>query len=431
MNYIPNENNYNTSINILENGERANKTTFNRPLAQIADNVAFVMRILNNLQATNDQRYELKIATKRSGYNLDVASNQDINNNNLTGKLARADDPRFNASSVPEDHKHDIDDILPTGLAENTFLFVSGGKFISSIPRVGWDGILNKPNVFPTDVQSVAGLTALLASYSSSGHDHGINDIRLLASELASIKTNIVNLQNATLNFAPLVHTTNISELRATSSPNGYILYVDGNLIKTMAPPDPSAQLPLNGVDGQFVQRLNGQTVWDTIKIANVVGLTAALAGKASISHKHPITDLEVAAGNNGKFLFVDNAGQISLISGPGQGGFTPDEFVVTIPVALAGNNASVVEYVDIPNTRLYGISVKTSGPVKNLQVELLGQAASDVQYLSVFTDVLTEDTAQAWRFRDRTGTGKMRVRITNKDTVSFTGSVQITAEPF
>lgn len=430
MSYVPNSNNYYTNINLLENGERANRTTFNRPLSQIADNIAYIKSQLDSLQTNYDSRYELKITTKRSGFNLDIATNADIAVNNLVGKLARADDPRFNAQGVPAEHTHDIEDINPTGLAENTFLFVSGGKISSALPQVGWTGILNRPSFFPTNVANVAGLTELLGLYSPSGHSHGINDIRNLDSELTVIKNNLSSLNNAASSYAPLNHTQEISTLRATSSPTGYLLYVDGNLIKTKAPPDPNAQLPLDGQNGQFVTMAGGSVVWDTIKISNVVSLQTALNGKANASHTHSVTDITIPAGNNGKYLFVDNSGQVSLIPGPGQGGNVPDEFIISIPVNLTANSSQVYT-VDIPSTRLYGVALRTSGAVKNLQVELLGQVASDVQYLSVFTDTLTEDLAQAWRFRDRTGTGKMRVRVTNKDTVGFDGTIQITAEPF
>lgn len=423
--------NYYTELSTLENGEKANKSTFNRPLVQLAENIQFIKNKIDSATNDYDARYEPKIKEKKTGYNLDVATDDDISNGAIHGKLARADDPRFlMETGAPKFHEHSIKDILPDELVDNTFVFVSGGKFISKLPSVAWNSIADKPNYFPTTVDRVTGLRELLYNYSSAGHTHGINDIRNLDNELTVIKNNVSSLNNQANSYAPKSHTHDISDLRAPTSPNGYILYVEGNLIKTKAPPDPNATLPLNGLENQFVKFSGGKVLWDNIKVENVLGLQKALDSKAPLSHRHSITALDVPEGSSGKFLFVDANGNVSLISGPGEGGFTPDEFIATIDINLE-SSASNTYIVDIPNTRLFGVSVKTAGPVKNLQVELLGMAESDIQYLAVFTDTLTEDVAQGWRFRDRTGTGKMRVRVTNKAKEAFSGAVKITAEPF
>jgi hypothetical protein len=170
MSYTPNDTTYKTSIATLENGERANKTTFNRPIGELADNIAFVKKTIDSIQTSNDARYELKI-TKKSGFNLAVATDADILAGTVGGKLARADDPRFDEiNSAPVDLR--IANIIPEGIPNNSFLFVANGKISYAVPVQGWDSIIGKPSIYPTNTSNVAGLNVLLAGYATVNHTH-------------------------------------------------------------------------------------------------------------------------------------------------------------------------------------------------------------------------------------------------------------------
>ena len=103
---------------------------------------------------------------------------------------------------------------------------------------------------------------------------------------------------------------------------------------------------------------------------------------------------------------------------------------VVEIPAVNIGNNTIVSQ--SIPTNRLYGISISLDAINSDTKVELLGLATSDVQYVGNFTSILLTDLSQAWRFRDRTATTTIRVRVTNMGSANLNPfNITIVSEPF
>lgn len=111
-----------------------------------------------------------------------------------------------------------------------------------------------------------------------------------------------------------------------------------------------------------------------------------------------------------------------------------PDDIeIISAPQTIAvGDTVNYVE--SISHNRLYGVYVAISGLLEGetATVEFFGDdARTNLQYVAEFTDVLFEDTAQAWRYRDRESNNELKIRITNTGLAEITVTLTIRAEPF
>ena len=110
-----------------------------------------------------------------------------------------------------------------------------------------------------------------------------------------------------------------------------------------------------------------------------------------------------------------------------------PDEFTHNIVGVNVGAGLTVSTTVAIPYNRLYGVYVGLMGLAEGstVTVRFLGNDSGDIQYISEFTDVLSEDVAQAWRYRDRLSENLLRIEFENTGATAVTFDFEIVAEPF
>lgn len=107
------------------------------------------------------------------------------------------------------------------------------------------------------------------------------------------------------------------------------------------------------------------------------------------------------------------------------------EEEIVVDPIAVSGVETFSIE---IPYNRLYGVYVGVAGLLtdQSVKVEFLGNdSPEEIQYVADFTEELTEDTAQAWRYRDSLAENLLRVRLTNLGLSELNITLTIRAEPF
>lgn len=172
------------------------------------------------------------------------------------------------------------------------------------------------------------------------------------------------------------------------------------------------------------VSSINGQVGDVTLNVAT------------DLSSLQDVADL--SSTNDGDLLVFNQSsgawesGTISLTS-------VPDEMQQQIPATGSWSTSSgSVENttISLSHARLYGVKVELFGltPGQSATVRFFGDSenGSDLQYEANFTDAEPEDTAQAWRYRNRNLSNEMYVQIENTSSNSFSGVyLEVTAEPF
>lgn len=114
-----------------------------------------------------------------------------------------------------------------------------------------------------------------------------------------------------------------------------------------------------------------------------------------------------------------------------------PGLFDYTTGTLVVAEGSHVIENIDIPFDRLYGVFVEVVGLTEGqeVQVEFLGGTPGgvneDVQYEAEFTSDLSADTSQAWRYRDNLSSKTLHARITNTAGGTANITLNVIAEPF
>lgn len=112
-------------------------------------------------------------------------------------------------------------------------------------------------------------------------------------------------------------------------------------------------------------------------------------------------------------------------------------ELPALVDVSLTGITvaelATYTTSVAIPFNRMYGVFVKTTGLTagQSARVAFSDNSGGVEKYSAEFTDVLSEDTAQAWYFRDTLGENNMNISVENIGSGSITIDLDIRMEPF
>lgn len=127
-NYQPTGLAYRTILELIQNGELGEDTTFNRPLIQLGENISWIKN-----QLLSASSFEPAIV-KNTGFNLPLATATDIVNGTLTGKLTAANDSRLSDSRLPKAHTHGLSDIIATGTTNGYILQVQAGAFVPVNP---------------------------------------------------------------------------------------------------------------------------------------------------------------------------------------------------------------------------------------------------------------------------------------------------------
>jgi hypothetical protein len=100
----------------------------------------------------------------------------------------------------------------------------------------------------------------------------------------------------------------------------------------------------------------------------------------------------------------------------------------------------TVYWYETIPSNRVYGVKVAITGgsvlPNSNFKFKLWGNESAPsvfntLMYSGTFTDVLFQDVAQGWYYRDSQAAGKLRCSLTNDGSITQTLQFDIVTEPF
>ena len=110
-----------------------------------------------------------------------------------------------------------------------------------------------------------------------------------------------------------------------------------------------------------------------------------------------------------------------------------PDSLDVSLTGITVAESATYSTSAAIPFNRMYGVFVKTSGLTagQSVRVSFSDNSGGVEKYSAEFTDVLFEDTAQAWYFRDSLGENNMNISVENIGSGSVTIGLEIRMEPF
>lgn len=110
-----------------------------------------------------------------------------------------------------------------------------------------------------------------------------------------------------------------------------------------------------------------------------------------------------------------------------------PDTMDVSLTGIVVAETETYTTSVAIPFNRMYGVFVKTTGLTagQSARVSFSDNAGGVEKYSAEFTDALSEDTAQAWYFRDTLGENNMNISVENIGSGSITIDLDIRMEPF
>lgn len=110
-----------------------------------------------------------------------------------------------------------------------------------------------------------------------------------------------------------------------------------------------------------------------------------------------------------------------------------PDTMDVSLTGIVVAETETYTTSVAIPFNRMYGVFVKTTGLTagQSVRVSFSDNSVGIEKYSAEFTDVLFEDTAQAWYFRDTIGENNMNISVENIGSGSVTIDLDIRMEPF
>jgi len=110
-----------------------------------------------------------------------------------------------------------------------------------------------------------------------------------------------------------------------------------------------------------------------------------------------------------------------------------PDTMDVSLTGIVVAETETYTTSVAIPFNRMYGVFVKTTGLTagQSVRVSFSDNSVGIEKYSAEFTDVLFEDTAQAWYFRDTRGENNMNISVENIGSGSVTIDLDIRMEPF
>ena len=343
----------------------------------------------------------------------------------LTTKVATAESSINTLQSGKADttHVHAIADV--TGL--QTFL----------------DGVASGSHTHT--IANVTGLQTVLDGKADSAHTHVIGDTTGLQTALDA-KAPLVGGKIPD-QYLPALAITNVfpvadqAEMLALTAESGdvasYMTTVNSEqvrvtfILKQAPASEITNWLQLNTSVGGGVVSFKGRVgtvepTADDYAIADITGLTTALAGKAASTHGHAIADITGL--------------QTALDTLAGQAPTLPDQMSIRTTSTDVAPGSTVMLYETIPADRVYGVSVTPVTPPgtnDNMTVRFWGDenAPNDftkMLYSSTFTNALPADTSQAWFYRDTKKTKKLRISITNNGGSTLTGvQIDIVAEPF
>lgn len=429
-NYVPLGTNYRTIIELIQNGELGEDTTFNRPLIQIAENIAWLK---NNLISSAD--FEPRIAVKNTGFNLSLATATDIINGTLTNKLAAANDSRMSDARTPKTHTHAFTDITATPSINGYILQYQSGIYVAVNPISVFPSL---PTSFPissinTLTERLAALDSGLFTTTANVNASGVrfstlesltttlsSNITSLTGRVAGTETSIstVNLNLATLgirvgttestlvtNNTKLItlsnrvtvtegsittHTTDIAANRAT-------ILTLSTLVSSIR------QVPAGTIPGTSLYLDNSLTpVWRNTTRDDLNAIILDLEAKIAL-----------AAAPRAELRKEDN---------------TP------IPL-LVGENYE--EYFEMSGDAVYGkyVDIRGLAGAETVKVEFYSNEENgiwtQVRFNHDYTATSGAYTIRDWSYRDNAGTKYLRIRITNTSATNITCTCFIYAETF
>jgi hypothetical protein len=111
---------------------------------------------------------------------------------------------------------------------------------------------------------------------------------------------------------------------------------------------------------------------------------------------------------------------------------------ILSITNQSIGNGGAYEAILDLPSNRVYGVSVTASGltGAQTMRVEFFSTGGigtfSDSLYVANMTVSNSVDQTQAWYYRDKQSTKKMRIRLTNTGAGSLSAvGLTVVVEPF